>query len=292
MSVLGKLVELLSLERIEQNLFRGQSQDLGWGTVFGGQVLGQALSAAAQTVPSDRPVHSLHAYFLRPGDVNRPIVYDVDRIRDGSSFTTRRVVAVQNGEAIFNLAASFQQVEEGFDHQDVMPVVPPPESLPTDGERMRAQADRLPSVLRERLFAGERPFEIRSVQGTDDPVLPSALPPERAVWFRTVERLPDDPAIHRALLAYASDYAFLGTALFPHQVTWLSPGMQVASLDHVLWFHAPSLRVDEWLLHVIDSPRAVGARGLVRGRVFSADGRLVASTAQEGLIRQRVRPGA
>lgn len=289
MTVLAQLVELLSLERIEQNLFRGQSQDLGWGTVFGGQVLGQALSAATQTVPTDRPVHSLHAYFLRPGDVNRPIVYDVDRIRDGSSFTTRRVVAIQNGEPIFNLAASFQQMEEGFDHQDDMPSVPAPETLPTDQERLRGQSDRLPSVLRDKLLSAERPFDIRSVQGTDDPMLPTALAPARAVWFRTVDRLPDDPAIHRALLAYASDYAFLGTALFPHRVTWLSPGMQVASLDHVLWFHSPALRVDEWLLHVIDSPRASGARGLVRGRVFAADGRLVASTAQEGLIRQRVR---
>jgi len=283
--VLDELVSLLSLERIEVDLFRGQSQDLGWGTVFGGQVLGQALSACAQTVPSERRVHSLHAYFLRPGDVSRAIIYHVDRIRDGGSFTTRRVVAVQNGKAIFNLAASFQVEEPGFEHQAVMPSVQGPEAYVNDIELLRPVADRLPPFLRDRALA-QGPFEIRSVNPIDDPVQPSEAPPHHMYWLKTIGPLPDDPATHRYLLAYASDFSFLTTALRPHKVSWLTPGMQVASLDHVMWFHEP-MRVDEWLLYVIDSPAASGARGLVRGQVFTRDGRLVASTAQEGLIRKR-----
>ncbi len=284
-AVLDSLVKLLALEPLEHNLFRGQSQDLGWGTVFGGQVLGQALSAATQTVPGDRVVHSLHAYFLRPGDVSRPIIYDVDRIRDGSSFTTRRVVAIQNGEAIFNLAASFQKEEVGFEHQDEMPAAPDPESLPTEEERMKRIAHLIPSKLRERT-PKERPFDLRRTDEPEDPVSPSAAPPRRMVWFRSAAPLTDDLALHRCLLAYVSDFAFVTTALLPHGVGWLTPGMQVASLDHVMWFHQP-FRVDQWLLHVIDSPAMHGARGLVRGRIFSRDGRLVASTSQEGLLRRR-----
>lgn len=284
-SVLDELVVLLALERIEENLFRGQSQDLGWGTVFGGQVLGQALSAAVQTVPAERDVHSLQAYFLRPGDVRKPIVYEVDRIRDGTSFTTRRVVAVQSGHAIFNLAASFQRREGGFEHQDPMPDVPAPESLRTEQEHIADHAQHLPALLRERALA-ERPFEVRPVDPPGNPFEPVAGPPLRRTWLRTTARLSDDPALHRYLLAYASDYSFLTTSLLPHAVTWLTPGMQVASLDHVMWFHQP-FRVDEWLLHVMDSPKAHGARGLVRGAVYTKDGRLVASTAQEGLIRLR-----
>lgn len=283
--VLDGLVKLLALERIEENLFRGQSQDLGWGTVFGGQVLGQALSAAVQTVPPEREVHSLHAYFLRPGDVKRPIVYDVDRIRDGGSFTTRRVVAIQNGKAIFNLAASFQKAEPGIQHQDVMPDAPPPESVPTERDRWVAIADKLPAFARERALA-ERPFELRPVDEPGDMFAPEPQPPARRVWLKTAAPLPDDPALHRYLLAYASDYAFLTTALLPHGVSWLSPAMQIASLDHVMWFHQP-FRVDQWLLHVVDSPAAHGARALVRGRLFTQDGRLVASSAQEGLVRKR-----
>jgi len=288
-AILDDLVRLLALERIEQNLFRGQSQDLGWGTVFGGQVLGQALSAAAQTVPSDRPVHSMHAYFLRPGDVSMPIVYDVDRIRDGGTFTTRRVVAIQKGEAIFNLAASFQQEEGGFEHQAEMPAVTPPDELPNEQERAKAHAARLPPPLRERALA-DRPFELRPVEAVGDPFAPAPRAARRMVWLRTAGALPDDPALHRYLLAYVSDYGFLSTALLPHGVTWMAPGMQVASLDHVMWFHRP-FRVDEWLLHVIDSPAAHGARGLVRGQVFRRDGTLVASTSQEGLIRRRAPRG-
>ena len=285
MTVLDSLLQLLSLEKIEENLFRGQSQDLGWGTVFGGQVLGQALSAAVQTIPPERHVHSLQAYFLRPGDVAKPILYEVDRLRDGGSFTTRRVVAIQGGKAIFNLAASFQQQELGFEHQDPMPHAPAPESLPTDQERLALYVDRLPDFIKERAV-GERAFETRSVEAEGDPFQPLKLAPGRRVWFRTVARLPDEPALHHYLLAYMSDYSFITTALLPHGVSWLSPGMQVASLDHVMWFHQP-FRVDEWLLHVIDSPAASGGRGLVRGRFFTQSGRLVASTAQEGLIRRR-----
>ncbi|HUS68219.1 MAG TPA: acyl-CoA thioesterase II [Kofleriaceae bacterium] len=284
-AVLDQLVKLLALEQIEQNLFRGQSQDLGWGTVFGGQVLGQALSAAVQTVPAERHVHSLHAYFLRPGDVRRPIVYDVDRIRDGSSFTTRRVVAIQNGHAIFNLAASFQIEEPGLEHADAMPEAPPPDALANEQELAVALGDKLPALVRERAIA-ERPFEMRPVDPEADLIRPPQRPPHRMVWLRTAGRLPDQPALHRYLLAYASDHYFVTTALLPHGVTWLTPGMQIASLDHVMWFHR-AFRVDEWLLHVIDSPAAHGARGLVRGRVFTQDGKLVASTAQEGLLRRR-----
>jgi acyl-CoA thioesterase-2 len=283
-SVLDELVTLLALEKIEENLFRGQSQDLGWGTVFGGQVLGQALSAAVQTVPPERHAHSLHAYFLRPGDVKKPIVYDVDRIRDGGTFTTRRVVAIQAGHAIFNLAASFQTPEAGLEHQDAMPAAPPPESLATEQEHLAATVQNLPEVLRERAL-GARPFELRPVE-FEDPMAPAKKPPRRMVWLRTAGTLPDDPALHRYLLAYASDHAFITTSLLPHGVTWLTPGMQVASLDHVMWFHG-AFRVDEWLLHVMESPRAHGGRGLVRGSIFTKDGRLVASTAQDGLIRLR-----
>jgi acyl-CoA thioesterase II len=283
--VLDELVQQLALERIEENLFRGQSQDLGWGTVFGGQVLGQALSAAVQTVPPERHVHSLHAYFLRPGNVSKPIVYDVDRIRDGGSFTTRRVVAIQSGAPIFNLAASFQKEEPGFEHQDTMPDVAPPDSLPTEQERMAPYAARLKPLFRARVMA-ETPFDMRPAEPRDDPFQPGIRPPVRNVWLRAIDRLPDDPALHRYLLAYASDHAFITTALLPHGASMLTPGMQIASLDHVMWFHQP-FRVDEWLLYAIDSPAAHGARGLVRGRVFTRDGRLVASTAQEGLIRKR-----
>ncbi len=283
-TVLDELVKLLTLERLEENLYRGQSQDLGWGTVYGGQVIGQALFAALHTVPKERLAHSLHAYFLRPGDVSAPIVYDVDRSRDGSSFTTRRVKAIQHGKPIFDMSASFQVPEPGFDHQAPMPDVPPPEEVPTDQERLARYADQLPDFMRERAL-GTRPIEIRTVNEPD--VFVSApRPPERAVWLKALHALPDTPTLHQALLAYASDFSFITTALKPHGVTWLTPGMQVASLDHAVWFHAP-FRADEWLLHVMESPRASGARGLVRGRVYSRDGRLVATTSQEGLVRQR-----
>lgn len=287
--VLAELVEQLALERIEENLFRGQSQDLGWGAVFGGQVLGQALSAAVQTVPAERHVHSLHAYFLRSGDVSKPIVYDVDRIRDGTSFTTRRVVAIQAGRPIFNLSCSFQKHEPGFEHQDPMPDTPAPEQLTPDQEHFtRVALSVHPSgrKLASDMFSRDRPFELRTVHQIDHPVSPTPQPARRKIWMRAVDKLPDSPALHAYLLAYASDYSFVTTSLLPHGVTQYSPGMQVASIDHVMWFHRP-FRVDDWLLYVIDSPSASGARGLVRGSVYTRDGALVASTAQEGLIRQR-----
>lgn len=283
-NVLQELLQLLRLERIEQNLFRGQSQDLGWGAIFGGQVLGQALSAAVQTVPGDRPAHSLHGYFLRQGDASKPVVYDVDCIRDGKSFTTRRVVAIQSGKAIFSMSASFQQVEGGYDHAATMPEVPGPDDLVSEAELGRRLADKIPEKLRK-IATAERPIEIRPVEPTNL-LRPKVEPPHRAVWFRAVDPLPDDPALHRYLLAYASDFHFLSTAMQPHAVSWLVPGMQVASLDHAMWFHRP-FRMDEWLLYAVDSPSASGARGLVRGQLFTRDGVLVASTAQEGLMRHR-----
>lgn len=282
--VLADLIELLALERIDRDLFRGRSQDLGWGAIFGGQVLGQALSAAAQTVTADRPVHSLHGYFLRAGDLDRPIVYQVDRLRDGKSFTTRRVVAVQEGEAIFSLEASFQLDEEGFEHQDPMPDVPAPETLRSERDLAIAVADKLPPALRA-IATAERPIEIRPVEPRN-PLRPKVTEPRRHLWYRAIDALPDDAALHRYLLAYASDFSFLGTALDPHGVSWITPEMQVASLDHVMWFHRP-FRFDDWLLYAVDSASASGARGLVRGRFFDRHGRLVASSAQEGLIRKR-----
>jgi acyl-CoA thioesterase-2 len=282
--VLASLVDLLALERLDRDLFRGRSQDLGWGAIFGGQVLGQALSAAAQTVTADRAVHSVHGYFMRAGDVQRPIVYQVDRLRDGASFTTRRVAAIQEGEAIFSLEASFQGVEDGFDHQDAMPEVPPPDALRSEHELALEMADQLPPVFRAMALA-ERPIEIRPVE-LRNPLRPRPTPPLRRMWYRAVDALPDDPALHRYLLAYASDFSFLGTAMDPHGTSWVQPGIQVASLDHVMWFHRP-FRFDDWLLYVVDSPSASGGRGLVRGQFFDRAGRLVASAAQEGLIRRR-----
>ena len=282
--VLAELVALLSLERIEENLFRGQSQDLGWGLVFGGQVLGQALSAATQTVPVDRAVHSLQAYFLRPGAVDRPIVYDVDRSRDGQSFTTRRVVAIQNCKPIFHLSASFHIDEPGFEHASTMPEVPPPEGLQTEAELWRRYAEQMPAPMRARALA-ERPIELRPV----DPVdlfAPEQKAPQHAIWVKAAGPLNDDAALHRYLLAYCSDFGFVTTSLRPHRASWVDGTLQTASIDHVMWFHR-AFRIDEWLLHVMESPSAAGSRGFVRGSFFDRPGRLVASTAQEGLVRRR-----
>ena len=284
-NALQQLVELLGLERLDDTNFRGQSQDLGWGNIFGGQALGQALSAAAQTVPQDRLVHSLHAYFLRLGDASKPVHYAVDCIRDGKSFTTRRVVAEQKGRAIFNLAASFQRVEDGPEHQrPMMPEAPDPESLPTESEIIRRYADRLPPGMRRR-GESDRPFEIRNVDPMD-PTNPEKRPPVRQVWCRANGPLPDDAALHRYLLAYASDFNMMPTAVQPHGLSWLKREIIVASLDHAMWFHQP-FRVDEWLLYDLESPSASGARGLVNGRFFKRDGTLVATTLQEGLMRPR-----
>ena len=280
--VLQELLELLELEKIEENIFRGQSQDLGMTNVFGGQVLGQALSAALRTVPDNRPAHSLHAYFILPGDATLPIVYTVDCIRDGKSFTTRNVVAVQKGRAIFSMSASFQKNEAGFEHQDTMPEVQGPEGVESELEMARRLSDKIPPPLRDKLLC-VKPIEIRHLNPVD-PFAPHKLPPEKFVWFRTRDSLPDDPAVHRYLLAYASDFNLVATALYPHGHTFWEPDMQVASLDHAMWFHR-DFRMDDWLLYAMTSPNAGSARGLSIGRIFTRRGRLVATVAQEGLMR-------
>ena len=279
--LLADLLKVLTLERVEINLFRGESRDIGSPQVFGGQVLGQALAAATGTVEG-REVHSFHAYFLRRGDCNLPIVYEVDRARDGRHFSTRRVVAIQNGEQIFNMSASFQSAEDGLDHQFSAPVVPAPEELKDLQSHVRDAISFVPDPLRK-VLSHACPFEMRPVQPTDYRN-PQKLAPRKSVWFRAVDKLPDGEALHRTLLAYVSDYALLETALMPHAVTPLSPPLVMASIDHAMWFHR-SVRVDDWLLYSTDSPSASGARGFARGSVFARDGRLVASTAQEGLMR-------
>jgi acyl-CoA thioesterase-2 len=283
-TVLDELLQLLDLEKIEEGIFRGQSQDLGFGAVFGGQVMGQALSAARQTVPPERHVHSLHSYFLLPGDAKKPIVYEVDVMRDGRSFSARRVKAVQKGRPIFFMSASFQAEEDGFDHQAPMPMVPPPEGLASELELAQRIADKIPEHKRATWLV-EKPIEVRPVRPLD-PLHPAPAEPIRYVWFRANGRMPDDPGVHKYLLAYASDFNFLPTSLQPHGRSLFDPRMHVATIDHSMWFHRP-FRFDEWLLYAIDSPSASGARGLVRGQIFSRDGRLVASAVQEGLLRER-----
>ncbi|TYT25463.1 acyl-CoA thioesterase II [Luteimonas viscosa] len=281
-SPVSELIELLSLERLEQDLFRGQSRDIGTRYVFGGQVLGQALSAAQATMPEPRAAHSLHAYFLRAGDIEHPIVYHVDRTRDGGSFSVRRVTAIQHGKVIFFCAASFQETEGGVEHQPPMPQVPDPDDI-SPAEPIAADVlATLPTKV-QRWLARGGPFEFRHVHPRND-LKPAKQPPFNHVWFRLGERVGDGPELHRALLAYASDFHLLGTTTFPHGISYYQPDVQMASLDHALWFHRP-FRADEWLLYSIDSPSAQGSRGLARGQVFSREGRLVASTAQEGLIR-------
>ena len=280
---LADLLALLELEQLEVNLFRGASRDIGSPQVFGGQVLGQALSAAAATVEG-RVVHSLHAYFLRRGDCNAPIVYQVDRSLDGHSFSNRRVVAIQHGQQIFNMAASFQATEAGFDHQIGMPPVPPPESLRDSSGPPAQLLERLPERVR-RFFEQPRPFEFRMVQSIDY-LHPQRAPPERQIWFRAVDALAEDEMLHRRLLAYVSDFFLLDTATLPHGTSFLKPTLVMASIDHALWFHR-TLRVDDWLLYAMESPSASGARGFARASVFARDGRLVASAAQEGLVRSR-----
>lgn len=287
-SPVSELIELLSLERLENNLFRGQSRDIGTKYVFGGQVVGQALSAAQATLDSanqkkgPRAAHSLHAYFLRAGDVEAPIVYDVDRTRDGGSFSVRRVTAIQHGQPIFVCAASFQISEPGPEHQISMPEVPRPEDIaPTPPITADALA-KLPIKV-QRWLNRMGPFEFRPIYPRDD-LNPPKRPPYQQVWFKLSERVGDAQELHRALLAYASDFHLLGTTTFPHGISYYQPNVQMASLDHALWFHRP-FRADEWLLYAIDSPSAQGARGLARGQIFDLQGRLVASSAQEGMIR-------
>ena len=284
---LADLLQLLELEPLEVNLFRGESRDIGSPQVFGGQVLGQALTAAAATVEG-RIVHSLHAYFLRRGDFNAPIVYQVDRSLDGHSFSNRRVVAIQHGEPIFNMAASFQVLEEGLEHQIAMPPVPPPEELPDSSRPPPELLARLPAGVR-RFLEQPRPFEFRLVQPFDY-FAPRGASPSRQVWFRAVDRLPPDEMLHRRLLAYLSDYFLLDTATLPHGSVLLRNTVVMASIDHAMWFHRP-LRVDDWLLYAVESPSASGARGFARAGVYARDGKLVASTAQEGLVRLRREKG-
>jgi acyl-CoA thioesterase-2 len=281
---LEELLELLKLEQIEVNIFRGQSQDLGFGNVYGGQVLGQALSAAYQTVPPERRAHSLHAYFLRHGDVDKSIVYNVECLRDGKSFTTRRVVAIQKGRPIFNMSASFQIEEPGFNHQDEMPSVPGPEGLASEIELANRIADQIPAPIREKLLH-RRPIEVRPVRPMNI-FAPEKREPHRYNWVRAICKMPDDLSVHQYLLAYASDYGLMVTSLYPHGQSFWQPSMQVASLDHVMWFHRP-FRMDDWLLYEMQSPNACNARGLGYGKIFNREGLLVATVAQEGLIRYR-----
>ena len=277
---LPDLLKILDLERIEDNLFRGESRDIGAPQVFGGQVLGQALVAASRTVEG-RQVHSLHAYFLRRGDLSVPIVFEVDRSRDGGSFTSRRVVAIQHGQPILTMSASFQVAEPGLDHQSPMPDAPPPESL-RDLAAVEAEVlERMPHRARG-YFRNQRPFEFRAVS-PDDYLTREKRPAHKQVWFRVLGEMPDDQSLHRSLLAYVSDYHLLPTATMPHGVNFLE--LQVASIDHAIWFHR-DLRLDDWLLYEIESPSASGARGFSRGAIYARDGRLVASVAQEGLIRE------
>lgn len=279
--VLEDLIGLLRLDRIEDNIFRGDSRDIGSPQVFGGQVIGQALSAAQNTV-EDRVAHSLHAYFLRRGDVTAPIIYEVDRSRDGGSFSNRRVVAIQHGRPILNLAASFQNPEVGLEHQAEMPDVPGPEGLKDATDVAKEMLDHIPSKM-WRFLTDQRPFEFRHVESVNFEV-PEKLPPRKHVWIRAVDALPDNPVLHQNLLTYVSDYELLGTAILPHALSFTRDSIVMASLDHALWFHS-EVKMDEWLLYAMESPISAGARGLARGQFFTRAGRLVASTAQEGLMR-------
>ena len=281
-SPVTELIDLLSLERLEVNLFRGQSRDIGTKYVFGGQVLGQALSAAQATLTEARSAHSLHAYFLKAGDIAAPVVYQVDRTRDGGSFSVRRVTAIQHGGPIFFLAASFQKDEDGAEHQLSMPEVPQPEDI-EPGHAVPADVmATLPDKI-QRWLSKKGPFEFRHVYPRDE-LKPPKRPPYQQFWFRLSERVGDAPELHQALLAYASDFHLLGTATFPHGISYYQPNVQMASLDHAMWFHRP-FRADEWLLYSMDSPSAQGSRGLARGQIYDREGHLVASTSQEGLIR-------
>ena len=285
MTALEDLVALLDLEPIEVNVFRGRSPDDKRQRVFGGQVAGQALVAAGRTVDPGRPVHSLHAYFLRPGDPSVPILYDVDRIRDGRSFTTRRVVAVQHGQAIFNLAASFHRAEDGFDHQLPMPPAPPPEELPTLSERLAPYREQLGEW-----YSRPQPIDLRHV-GDPPHVTGGHLrrPPSQQVWFRADGALPDDDLLHACVATYASDMTLLDSILLAHGTSWLDPELMGASLDHAMWFHRP-FRADEWLLYDQESASAAGARGLGQGRIYRRDGAHAVSVVQEGLFRRRRPP--
>lgn len=277
------LLKLLDLEPIEENIFRGVSPQDRSQRVFGGQVLGQALVAAQRTV-TGRICHSLHAYFLIAGDPKVPILYEVDRSRDGTSFSSRRVVAIQHGRPIFHMSVSFQIVEPGLEHQIDPPKVPPPEELPSEDDFRRKMADKVPAEMRD-YFVRPRPIELRPVDRADI-FAPQKRPPHQAVWVRATAPLPDDTALNQCVLAYASDMTLLDTSLLPHGIGWFSNKIQMASIDHAMWFHRP-FKADAWLLYVQDSPSASGARGFNRGLIYDSKGTLVASVAQEGLMRVR-----
>jgi len=280
---LDELVSILDLEELEVNIFRGRSPKEDRQRVFGGQVAGQALVAAGRTVEQG-VLHSLHAYFLRPGDPKIPILYEVDRIRDGKSFTTRRVVAIQHGEAIFHLSASFQRPESGLEHQIPMPETPGPDTLPAGKGRFAQAPSDLPEEMRKWLQR-PRPIEIRPVEPMEY-FQPEKRPPHQRVWIRADGKLPDDLMLHQCVVAYASDMTLLDTAILPHAISWFDPRFQMASLDHAMWFHRP-FRADDWLLYAQESPSASEARGFTQGRLFTRDGILVVSVVQEGLIRMR-----
>jgi acyl-CoA thioesterase II len=282
--VLKDLLTLLSLEKIEQGLYRGQSQDLGFKALFGGQVMGQALSAAQESVELDRHVHSLHSYFLRPGDAAKPVIYEVENIRDGRSFNTRRVKAIQNGKAIFYMTASFQLEEKGFDHQTDMPKVTGPDELPSFTDFIFDNQQYIPENVRGK-FLSEKPIELKPVEQYNW-IKPEKSEPICHMWIKANGQLPDDPRIHKYMLAYTSDFHFLPTALFSHGVSHWQPNFQIATIDHAMWFHRP-FRFDDWLLYVMESPTSIGGRGLVRGQIYNQAGDLVATTMQEGVIRQR-----
>ena len=281
---LDDLLTLLQLEKIERELFRGQSENLGLPQVYGGQVIGQSLSAAKQTVDPERHLHSFHSYFLLPGNPEKPIIYDVETLRDGRSFSTRRVKAIQNGRPIFYLTASYQADEQGFEHQATMPNVVGPDGLASESDLFESVAQYLPPKIVE-MFGNKRPIEVRPVT-VINPLKPAIAEPKQHLWIKTNGAMPNNLSIHQYMLAYASDWGFLTTSLHPHGVTLFSPHMQVATIDHSMWFHRP-FKVDEWLLYVIDSPSASGSRGIVRGEIYNQQGQLVASAVQEGLIRQR-----
>jgi len=279
---LQDLLNLLHLEKLEEGLFRGQSEDLGLRQVFGGQVVGQALYAAKQTVPADRIIHSFHSYFLRPGDSQKNIIYDVETLRDGQSFSARRIKAIQNGQPIFYMTASFQATESGFEHQKPMPQVTGPDNLPTESEIARQLAHLIPERAREK-FLAEKPFEIRPVK-FHNPLKGHVDEPIRHVWLRANGHVATNQRIHQYLLGYVSDFNFLPVALQPHGKGFLEPGIQVATIDHSMWFHR-EFNLNQWLLYNVESTSASGARGFVRGEFYTQDGTLVASTVQEGVIR-------
>ncbi len=281
-NALKELLSLLQLEKLEEGLFRGQSENLGLPQVYGGQVIGQALSASRYTVESDRTVHSFHSYFLYPGDPEKPIIYDVENLRDGKSFSTRRVKAIQNGRPIFYLTASYHGDSPGFEHQNTMPDVPGPENFASESELAAKVAHMLPEKLKK-IFCGDKAIEMRPVKVVN-PLKPHKEEPKQYLWIRTNGEMPDSQLIHQYLLGYASDWGFLVTALHPHEVSLMTPNFQVATIDHSIWFHRP-FKMDEWLLYAIESPTAANTRGLVRGEIFNQKGELVATAVQEGVMR-------